>query len=124
MKKRFLSILWKWLWIASALCVVNFDIFDTAAAAKSSISKTNDNSKLISTQKNLYGKGGDKNIKAGDSDKHGTGIGGGDIIPIPDHLLNNDDAHHYTYEDENVDYLSQEYENYDDDYHHNSGKNK
>ena len=123
MKKRILSILWWWFLVVTALGVVIFDMFDVAAAAKSSISKRNDNSKLISSDKNVYGKG-DKSLKAGDGDIDGVVNGGGDIIPIPDHLLNSDYEHQYSYEDENVDGFSHEYSDYEDEYHHNTGKHK
>lgn len=111
-------MLWWWSLVIAALCVVQLDLFEAAAATKTSTSKRNDNLKLINSDKNVYGKG-DKSLEAGDG---GIVKGGGDIIPIPDHLLNTDYEHHYAYEDENIEGFSHEYDEYEDEYNHNTGK--
>ena len=119
MKKRMFSILWWWYVVLTALCAVEFDLLDAAAAPKSSTSKRNDNLKLIQSDKSkVYRNGQDKSHQTGDSDNDFIAKGGGDIIPIPDHLLNTDYEHHYSYEDETI----EGYDDYEDQYHVNTGK--
>ena len=120
MKKRMFSILWWWSLTITALCIVKFDMLDALPDAKSSTTNRNDKLKLLSgDENNVYGKG-DKSIHASVGDNAGISKGGGDIIPIPDHLLNTDYEHHYSYEEETAD----DYSDYDDEYHHSSGKHK
>ena len=100
------------------------DVVAAAAVAKSSSStsfKTNGKLNLLSADKNGF-RGGNKNVNAAGSKSSANGEHGGDIIPIPDHLLKMDyDEHHdYSYEEGQ----SHEYDDYDDDYHHlEKGKN-
>ena len=118
MKKRILSMPGWWFLVTATFCAGLFDISDASAIAMSSTSKKNDKSKLLSSDQNMYGKG-DKSIKAGGGDIHASVKGREDIIPIPDHLLNSDYEHQYSYEDGNI-----EGYDYEDDYHYNSGKHK
>lgn len=112
------SNLWWWYVVLAALCSVKFDLFEAAAAPKSSTSKRNDNLKLIQSDKSKVYRNGDKSHQTGDGDNGLIAKGGGDIIPIPDHLLNTDYEHHYSYEDETI----EGYDDYEDQYHLNSGK--
>ena len=116
MKKRMFSILWWWYVVLTALCAVKFDLFEAAAASKSSTSKRNDNLKLLQSDKSKVYRSSDKSQQTGDNDFKG----GGDIIPIPDHLLNTDYEHHYSYEDETI----EGYDDYEDQYHLSTGKLK
>ena len=120
MKKRMFSILWWWYMVLTALCAVEFDLFNAAAAPKSSTSKRNDNFKSIQSDKSNLFRSSDKSQQTGDGDNGSITKGGGDIIPIPDHLLNTDYEHQYSYEDENID----GYDEYEDQYHLNTGKHQ
>ena len=119
MKKRMFSIMWWWSLTFALFCAIRLDLSDAAAAAKSSSSsQRSDKFEVLRNSDNGYSnEKSDKSQQTGD-DNNGALKGGGDIIPIPDHLLKSDyDDHHYSYEDEHI-------EGYDDyEYHLNSGKN-
>ena len=116
------SVLWWWSLTFALLCSIRLDISDAAAAAKSSSSTQRNDKFEVSRNgdKSFSNENSDKSQQAGDDGDNNNGAlkGGGDLIPIPDHLLKSDyDDHHYTYDEEHL-------ENYDDyDYHLNSGKN-
>ena len=112
--------MWWWSLTFALLCAIRFDLSDAAAAAKSSSSsQRSDKFEVLRNSDNSYSnEKSDKSQQTGDDNNNGALKGGGDIIPIPDHLLKSDyDDHHYSYEDEHL-------EGYDDyEYHSNSGKN-
>ena len=114
------SIMWWWSLTFALLCAIRLDLSDAAAAAKSSSSsQRSDKFEVLRNSDNSYSnEKSDKSQQTGDGNNNGALKGGGDIIPIPDHLLKSDyDDHHYSYEDEHL-------EGYDDyEYHSNSGKN-
>ena len=118
MKKRVFSILW-WYLVSAALSVLLLENAAAAAVSKSSTSKRNNKSKLLSSDKNGLGKD-DESSKAGEEDVTAIVKGGGDIIPIPDHLSNSD-YEHYSYQENEFEDLPHEYD-YEDDYPFNTGK--
>ena len=93
-------------------------MLDAAAAAKSSSQRNDKFEVLPNGEKSYTNEKSDKSQQAGDNN-NGALKGGGDIIPIPDHLLKSDYDHHYCYDDDSL----EGYDDYQDEYHLNSGKN-
>ena len=122
MRKRMLNVLWWWTLTFALLCAIRLDILDAAAAAKSSSQRNDKFDILRNGEKGYSNEKSDKSQQAGDDGDNNNGAlkGGGDIIPIPDHLLKSDYDHHYSYED--GEHLGS-YDDYEDEYHLNSGKN-
>ena len=117
-----LNVLWWWSLAFASLYAIKFDMLDAAAAAKSSSQRNDKFEVLRNGEKSYTNEKSDKSQQAGDDGDINNGAlkGGGDIIPIPDHLLKSDYDHHYSYDD---DEHLEGYEDYQDEYHLNSGKN-
>ena len=113
--------MWWWSLTFALLCAIRFDLSDAAAAAKSSSSsQRSDKFEVLRNSDSSYSnEKSDKSQQTGDGNNNGALKGGGDIIPIPDHLLKSDYDHHYSYDDDSL----EGYDDYQDEYHLNSGKN-